>query len=277
MHKIPISVLFVALIALSLVACKKKETTNTNDSGTNSASNFAAADNLFGDAFKVVNQAAIQKEIDQAGKTTDTNDLCATLTLTPANNTVFPKTLTIDFGNGCLGSDGRFRKGIVTAVFSDFLLAANATITCSFNNYFVDNYQVEGTYSIQNLSTANAPKFGSVVTNGKITDPTGKTFMWSESRTSTMTAGMGDFNYLNDEYDIEGSGNGTNVEGVDFSMTTNTPLHVKTTCKWVTSGLLTITTTDIIPISATIDYGNGNCDNQATATIGTYSAPITLP
>ena len=277
MNKFNASLLFTLIVALLLVACEKKENTTTNDSGTNSAANFAVADNLFGDAFKVVNQGAIQKEIDKAGKTSDVNDLCANLTLTPANNNVFPKTLVIDFGSGCLGADGRLRKGIVTATFSDFFLAANATITCGFSNYFVDGYKVEGTLAIQNLSTNNTPKFGSTVTAGKITDPTGKTFLWTESRTSTMTAGMGDFNYQNDEYDIEGTGSGTNVDDVNFSMTTNTPLHVKTNCKWVTSGLLTITTTNIIPISATIDYGTGNCDNQAIATIGTYSAAITLP
>lgn len=277
MNKCNVSLLFSLIVALLLVACKKNENTTNNESDTNSAANFAVADNLFGDAFKVVNQGAIQKEIDQVGKTDDLNDLCANLTLTPANNNVFPKTLVIDFGSGCLGADGRLRKGIVTATFSDFFLAANATITCGFSNYFVDGYKVEGTLTIQNLSTNNTPKFGSAVTAGKVTDPTGKTFLWTESRTSTMTAGMGDFNYQNDEYDIEGTGSGTNVDGVAFSMSTNTPLHVKTNCKWVTSGLLTITTTNIIPISATINYGTGNCDNQAIATIGTYSAAITLP
>lgn len=68
MYKIPISVLFAALIALSLVPCKKKkETTNTNELGTNSASNFAAADNLFGELRKPRNFQQIKRGFGKAG------------------------------------------------------------------------------------------------------------------------------------------------------------------------------------------------------------------
>ena len=35
---------------------------------------------------------------------------CAEITVTP-NDSTYPKTITIDFGNGCLGRDGKFRSG----------------------------------------------------------------------------------------------------------------------------------------------------------------------
>lgn len=266
--------LLAILSAFIFVACEKKETDDTNDDPT--AANFATADNLYGDVFNVAKKAAAQKGVE-SGKTETTNDLCGTLSLNPANNSVFPKTLTVDFGDGCTSDDGRFRKGKVFITFSDYFMAPNSTITCTFDEYFVEGHKVEGTYTILNQTVNNTPKFQTTVTDGKITQPTGGVFSWSETRTYTMTAGMGDFNASNDEYDIEGNGSGTNVEGVNFSFTTLAALHVKTTCSWVVSGQLQITSANIIPIIMTIDYGNGTCDNQAIATIGSLSGTITLP
>src|SRR5687767_2047473 len=37
---------------------------------------------------------------------------CAEITVTP-NDSTYPKTITIDFGNGCLGRDGKFRSGAI--------------------------------------------------------------------------------------------------------------------------------------------------------------------
>ncbi|MES1219088.1 MAG: hypothetical protein ABUT20_26515, partial [Bacteroidota bacterium] len=34
--------------------------------------------------------------------------ICATVTVTP-NDSIYPKTITIDFGDGCVGADGKFR------------------------------------------------------------------------------------------------------------------------------------------------------------------------
>ena len=36
--------------------------------------------------------------------------LCATITVTP-NDTTYPKTITIDFGDSCVGLDGELRSG----------------------------------------------------------------------------------------------------------------------------------------------------------------------
>src|SRR5262245_6858514 len=42
---------------------------------------------------------------------------CATISITPQNS--FPKTIVIDFGNGCTSLDGIARKGKINIVLSD--------------------------------------------------------------------------------------------------------------------------------------------------------------
>ena len=111
----------------------------------------------------------------------------------PNDLTTFPKTMTIDFGAGCNGTDGIFRKGKIIASVTGKLLELGSAIVCTFDNYYTDGYKVEGTYSLSNTTVGGYCHLASDIENGKVHYPTGETVMWTGMRTLTQTSGQATF------------------------------------------------------------------------------------
>lgn len=203
---------------------------------------------------------------------------CYTVTIVPKDAGVFPKTVTIDFGAGCLGRDGKTRKGKIITVFTGRLKVPGSKATTQFDGYFVNNVKVEGTHVIQNTSSADVRIITRKVINGKLSKPNGNTIQWNATHTNTQTAGLGTPNYhWDDEFSITGQAEGqNNRNGVTntWSRLIGDPLHKKVSCKWFDKGSVTISHNHR---TAILNYGNGTCDNQATITFNGITKPITLP
>ena len=100
-------------------------------------------------------------------------------------------------------------------------------------------------------------------------------FSWNSQRTRTMIAGFNTPLYwLDDVYLVSGGANGTNNAGVSRTWQITTPLRRALNCHWFESGIVVITPANK-PVR-TVDFGNGNCDNEATVTINGHSWTITL-
>jgi hypothetical protein len=142
----------------------------------------------------------------------------------------------------------------------------------SFVNYSINNYKVEGSYSITNNG---GNSITTQVSNGKITWPDGATwYSFSGTKTLTQTAGAGTIIIADDEFTITGSNTLAASGGTSISATVKTPLLKKISCKYIVSGTVEIRynlTTGLL------NYGSGNCDNQATITVGNQTNPVILP
>src|SRR5690349_5596987 len=98
--------LAMGMITFGWQSCKKKDTSTPApaDTETTSAEDNSYADKTFDDAQDAVNeQAAPHTSIYKNEDALLTS--CATVTL---DSMASPKKLTIDFGTGCLGKDGRY-------------------------------------------------------------------------------------------------------------------------------------------------------------------------
>ena len=62
------------------------------------------------------------------------------------------KTIIFDFGDGCVGLDGVLRSGKIIITYTNHWLVPGAVITKTFENYFVNNHQVEGFITLTNIS-----------------------------------------------------------------------------------------------------------------------------
>jgi len=202
---------------------------------------------------------------------------CFTVTRMPNVPGVFPKTITIDFGTGCTGPDGRTRRGKIITVYTGRLIVSGSEATTTFNGYYVDSVHVEGIHRVKNNSTASVRIFTRTVVGGKLTKPSGNYIHWNATHTNAQTAGLGTPNFpLDDEFDITGFAEGQNKRGIhllNWSRLIVNPLHKKFTCRWFGRG--TVRTTRNTH-TALLDYGTGGCDNQATITIGGVVRTITL-
>jgi hypothetical protein len=102
---------------------------------------------------------------------------CADITVTP-NDSTYPKTITIDFGNGCLGRDGKFRSGAILIHLTAPLRRPGSVVTVTFRNYYVNRIHLEGTKIISNLSDLPTHKWSVKVVDGKVTFPSGRGYSY---------------------------------------------------------------------------------------------------
>lgn len=212
-----------------------------------------------------------------ASRTDSSGNRCFTVTITPLTPGVFPKTIVLDFGNGCTGQGGHTRKGKIITVYTGPMVAPGSKATTSFDNYYVDSNKIEGVHIIQNNSTSNNKIFTVRVENGKITKPSGNYTAWNKNKTWTQIEGNGTPNFpVDDVFSITGSANGTIKKGndmVQWSSEIIQPVIRKFTCRWPVKGQVRMTRNSKTSV---LDYGNGVCDNKATITINGQTHQITL-
>lgn len=202
---------------------------------------------------------------------------CYTVTITPLGLNNWPKTVTVDFGAGCLGRDGRIRKGKVITVFSDWLRKPGATAITTFAGHYVNDVLVEGTHTIKNISTSAARIFSRVVDAGKLTKTNGNFILWDAAFTHSQVAGVETpFWYWDDAFSITGSATGEssrNGKIGNWSRTIGAALHRIATCRWIEKGTVDLT---FNKHTATLDFGTGGCDNKATISFLGFTKDITL-
>ncbi len=216
---------------------------------------------------------------------------CFTVTISPADTTTFPKTVTIDFGSGCTGQDGHLRMGQIITVYSGPLSRTGSTATTTFNNYYFDSFSVQGTHVITNISTADTLMFSTAVQNGLLIETNGDSIEWSKTKTWKLVSGQNTQPLLDDMFSISGTSSGTvavndsvyndstqlytpNFVQQQWSAAITEPYIHEFTCQWIVEGEEQITLGNL---EALLDYGDGTCDNQALLTFNAYHFEVTLP
>lgn len=233
------------------------------------------AQKYYDDLFKVIDEEAKNGDYhsDVNGKKTivrsAVSDTCAIVTLDISGG--FPMTMTIDFGNGCTGTNTSTgasvtRKGKIICVFTGLYSAAGSKITVSLDDYYVNDYRLDGTKVITNegRNANNNLTFSVKINNGLVTKPNGDQFSWKTERMNEWTAGEGTniftdgYNGIcDDTYLITGYAEGTSSDNVNFRIDITTPLQKDICCRWVTNGVISyaVEGTQV----ASVDYTNTTC------------------
>ena len=255
-----------------LSSCKKDEI----DGDTTSSEDNSLAENMFEDVSKVVDETLKSNDLDGTKSYNFNHNYgdCGVVTIYPAGR-VFPKNITIDFGDtNCVGNDGVSRRGKITVTITDYYRNAGSVRTTTFDNYFVNDYKVEGTRTVTNdgRNEAGHLSFTIEVSGATVTSPEGEEITWQSNRTrewiegeetTVLTDGLNGI--LDDVYSITGNSSGVNRFGKSYTITITKALRVEADCFWISEG-----TTEIAPEDRkvrTLDYGDGTCDNKATVTI----------
>ena len=190
---------------------------------------------------------------------------CATITVTP-NDSTYPKTITIDFGNGCLGRDGKFRSGAIIVHLTAPLRRPGSVVTITFRNYYVNRVHLEGTKIISNLSEPPMHKWSVQVVGGKVTFPSGRGYSYQGIKVKAQVGGMDTRIVRDDVYEITGRSQTEFNGGLTVTLNTETALVKKVACPWISDGKLKIKINDRVLY---LDYGfpfDGQCDNKALLT-----------
>ncbi len=280
--------------SLLFTACKKESSNSskeneaaTIETSVNDTEADAAYDEVFnttmgigsetGEELGITAGAGVFGRIENGQYTgrVDSTQRCFTIRVSPQQPGVFPKTVVIDFGTGCLSRDGKFRKGKIITVYTGPMRVPGSKATTNFDGYKVDSVAVAGTHEVINNSTSNNKIFTTRVIEGKLTWDSGRWVKWSTTRTVAQLEGNGTPLFpLDDLFAITGAGRGENSRGNSWGHEVIEPLIKKFTCRWISKGILRIRFNEN---TALINFGNGDCDNKATLTVNGNSREITLP
>lgn len=177
-------------------------------------------------------------------------------------------TITIDFGDGCEGPDGKIRSGIIFITYTGRLFVPGSVWTITFRDYTVNRLQVEGTKTITNVSGSinDHVSFNKVLEGGKITWPDGtyatrevdKTFTWIRAH-----------NPLMDEVHVQGEAQGMTRRGVFYKATIISTVIWKRACR-IRGVCVPVQGLKLVEqrghADVLLDFGDGECDALVTVT-----------
>ena len=286
--------LFTAMFTLILFSCKKENSTANDisnespleeetavyaDESVQAAASFDDVEDI--GMIAAGEEATVSAESGRGFPFTELRlrlGICAKIDVTP-NDSTYPKTITIDFGDGCICADGKFRKGAIILHLTGPLRKPGSVVTITLREFYLNRAHIEGTKIISNLSENGNIKFTVQVVGGKLTLPNGRGYSVESLKHVRQTAGGATRIVLDDVFAIEGRYGIQFNNGVKITLNTETPLVKKVICPWISDGLLKIKINDRTLFLAYGAPNNGACDNKGLLTWnnGNNHRLITLP
>ncbi len=273
MKKITLAFTVMMAALLMFSSCKKN---NPVDNDFSAVKDDAFAESTFDNVTNLADEA-YALSTNGHFKSSDNIFLgdCATVTL---DTTTFPYEMTIDFGDtNCLGTDGRYRRGKIIVTFTGRYWRPGTIITTTFDEYYVNDNQVEGTKVVTNNGFNDAGNMNwDIAVNGMITLANGEgTITWNSQRNREWIEGISTpFNRWDNIYLITGDAHGERANGLHWTRQITNPLRIELACRFIVSG-----TVKVIPEGKPVrilDFGDGNCDNEATVTVNGNTYTIYL-
>src|SRR5664280_2774626 len=255
--------MFAAIAIFSLLSCNKQS--SIDQTSVNVADDDAVGNAIFEDVSNTVDIADITLDNYQAG----TKSLAVT-------DSVWPKTITIDYGTSCTGFYDNTRSGKIIIVVTGPRKTTGSIRTITFDNYYFNGIKVEGTKTIETLGYNGNPVSYThlTLTDGKLTLPNNTVIELSVDHQREWIAGFNTKNIWNDEVLITGTASGVTINGVAYTNSITTALHWTRACKFIVSGIIDIERDG--KDSIVLDFGSGSCDAVATVTKGGETKEITL-
>lgn len=204
---------------------------------------------------------------------------CATINTVLTNNVW---TRTIDFGTeGCTLANGNTIKGKIIISFTNDFSTSTHSISYTFEGFYHNGKLIEGnkstTYTKKTTDLLN--EIHPVMTHSidmTVTFDDGKIYKITGTRTREMVEGFSTpLEWEDNVFLVTGNSNITKKDGTVITCTITNPLRFEMSCRspFPISGTKTITKNDS---TATLDFGDGDCDSLATITIDNVTTEISL-
>ena len=253
---------FLILIGLCLIlfSCKKENSQNTVDTQEIELSKVASE----GDAQSEQSYSQIFDDVmgtsDEVGVYgtgifgreygLDTAQRCFTVRVERPNAPQpFPVIVVITFPqSGCMGPDGRVRRGQIKTTYTNRLIVPGAESITTFLNYSIDSVTVGGTFKVKNMVepiqiTIFPPQYNHKwlinVVGGRLGYPNGNVVEWNSTKTIEQVEGSHTLPIQDNVFKIIGSSNGASIRNsvsTWWNSETIEPLFKRTTCRWIVKG-----------------------------------------
>ncbi len=194
-----------------------------------------------------------------ASKSSVADCVVRTVEQNPNDNTI---TITLDFGEGCIGKRGREFKGKIVIVYEKTDTGYSKSVT--FEDFSIDGNQLEGSKSVVKIKeNENGNKEATHTVDLTMTLSTGEVVSLEGTRIREKIEGDDTFLRGDDVYLISGNWKFVNKNGVEFIGNIIEKLRREYACKYIVSGVTEISKNGNV---YTLDFGDGSCDNKATLT-----------
>lgn len=266
-----------ALILILVHSCNKPiNASNPINSDTlyNTANSAVQLEIYYDDPFNLFLEAGQQSGLFSRTSSSQSIEGCGVLTEHLTGGISYPVTVTMDFGSGCTGTDGRTRSGIVEAIISAPFDSTGSTITFGLDSFYIGKVHIEGGRIIRNISDSDSLMFSSRVIDGIVTWPNGLILSYYDSLDCSLLPGSDFTNPSSVNFSIMGSGMMGFQNGQQASIQILAPLQKELTCKYFVAGQLLVQDNDQ---TANLDFGPGVCSGVVTVAIGDESGQIILP
>ncbi len=254
----------IVIMTFMISGCDKQDETDIDATGEFSETfDNEVVDGYFEDTDDIVFEMNDGTNFTNGRISRDDNAIsrCAEVTHDTDN-----KTITVDFGEGCEGPGGKIRSGKIIITYTDRKNVAGSIWVYTLEDFTVNGIELEGTKTITNITEEEGNStFHKVLENGKATWPDesfatremDKTFTWIKSEDPADS-----------EFHVDGSANGTSKNGGSYEMEILETLIFKRACRRAgvhvaIAGIKSVVRGDD---EATIDFGDGECDNLVTVT-----------
>ncbi len=289
MKKFRISIVaVVVLAALFTVGCQENPSIQNLDVIT--AEDDMIADVAFDDVFSEVD--GVMNMLDESGyessslKSAGMQDTCPVISIISEPGGVWPRTVIVDYGNGCdisrfQNGRERIRKGKIIIDISGPMWQEGSSRQVTFEDFFINDHQVEGRRTVTNEGVwldgeyQGLHYFSVMLEGGKVTTPEGQEISKEVNRTRTFVEGFDTrWDTRDDIWHINGVATGLNREGISFTREITSALWKEIGCRFITRGTVLIQAEgrpDVV-----LDYGDGTCDPYATITVNGETKDIRL-
>lgn len=259
------------VVALFVSSCSVEEAIDEVQKRQNASealSEYVVVSQHFQNASNSCDEAAINAEAIEAGTQLKVAVSSPVITIEPKTpGTAWPKIITVNFGDGVVGVDGVTRKGKIIIESTNLYQTVGSVHTSTFENYYQNDYKVEGIHIATNISTGNTPSYNVEVKNGKLTTPENEVISYTQNSTRTWIKGSDTpLTFSDDEYELDGTQTGVSSKGVNYTIDITTPIHYVFADNAFKAGIMVVN----------VDGLNGIEINYTTQviTIGAYTFPF---
>ena len=283
--------MFATVLSLLALSCSKEDNVIDKQTFTADEATVNAKLDVMNDDLSQLVEENLTTEDGITGKNGQAietfSPACATITRVPAFGTTPTVgsliTKTIDFGTvGCPLPNGNVLKGKIVITFIYNPNATTHTINYQFVNFHHNAILVNGNKTftrVMSPTTAASASHPIVTMDMEMTAtfPDGRIFTRVGTRVREIIEGYGNALLSDNVYKVTGSWTTTYPNASVQTSTITTPIIVKFSCypqfSILSKGVITFTRDNK---TATLDYGNGTCDNLAVFTINGLTFNIVL-
>ncbi|WP_299338483.1 hypothetical protein [uncultured Psychroserpens sp.] len=266
MKVVPKLMLAFVVLGLTFTSCTSDNNTVSDPQETEItevrlSSEIDVAANVVGDIIIDAYELEESDNLDRQSQEQSALPDCVTITVVAQQ---FFREVTVDFGTeGCV-VHGHLLKGQIVFSYTRDPEAQQILITYDLVDFFFDAKNVLGSKTIlRELSNENGnPQFTHTL-DLTVIWPNGAQASREGLRVREWVEGFGSGVFSDNVFEITGNWSTTFVNGNQHTYEVLTPLRREVICFYLVSGSVDVQRTNF---GGTFDYGDGDCDNQATFT-----------